>query len=81
MRLYCEFGNCPCQYYGGRDDRCSQCGHGACWHANDHGQFESQRLPAETPQYMFVYVPQLPTVPPLPEASPRYCPEVIGLPV
>ena len=81
MRLHCEFNTCPCLNYVGNSNRCYYCGHGDCWHANDHGQFESTRQAACSPTYMFILMPQLPQVPPLPEDSPRFCPKVIALPV
>jgi len=81
MRLYCEFSNCCCQNYIGKTSRCFNCGHGDCWHANDHGQFDSPRLPAARAKYMYILMPILPTVPPLPEDSPRFCQGVIALPV
>ncbi len=81
MRLYCEFRGCFCQHYVGQTSRCLQCGHGDCWHANDHGQFDSPRPPAAQAKYMYILMPVLPTVPPLPDDSPRFCQEVIALPV
>jgi len=81
MRLYCEFGNCPCRAYSGHG-QCLHCSHGECWHKRST-QFDSPRMLARVPQYykipiIMIFTPILPAVPPLPI---DYCPTVKGLPV
>lgn len=78
MRLYCEFLGCPCsQHVGGRDSRCSNCGHGSCWHKRANTQFNSSRSTARRPLYMMVIIPTLPEVPPLPGDSFQNCVEAL----
>ena len=55
-REHCEFAGCGCACFRG-GTRCSNCGHGAVWHARSRPPcdaklaFYSTRAPARTPVY------------------------------
>ena len=93
-RFNCEFKGCYCgQYHREGNNCCSSCCHGKIWHSRTKPkesklQFTSIRKPADKPEYSLetiyfaeCFIPQEPSVPPLPYDLSLFCYQVEALPV
>lgn len=87
-RFNCEFKRCNCQQYHRGCKSCSSCNHSKIWHSRTQSsQFTSTRKSAHKPEYYGniyfaqCFIPQEPTVPPLPYDSLLFCYHVEALPV